>query len=85
MSRDLYQHEVRFIKELSDVRVRCMIKEEQKDFLQWVLHYQEYLEELFYLVRIDFNISFDDFTILAYQCTDKRFNLKKFKYTRPLV
>lgn len=82
----LFEHEIKFLKEISALRAKQMNENAIKEYNEWIEHYNEDLDRM-YITYIDpsLEISYDEFIKLAYECSEIEFDRKKLKYTRPLI
>jgi hypothetical protein len=82
----LYEYEIEFIKKIVKLRAKNARREARKNYNEWVKYYSDDLEHMYEIcVDSDLEFPYDEFVQLAYRCTEKEFNPKKLKYTRPLI
>lgn len=72
-------------KQLNLIRNQELTNVKNSIFLQWVNHYQEHLDEL-YLIYCKYQpIHYNDFLILAYECTSSMYDYKTKSYKKYLI
>jgi len=62
--------------------------ENNRQYQKWVQHYYSHLIHLYQMLNdipLIIKPSFNDFCYCLYRSTEDVFNLKKFKYMKPLV
>jgi hypothetical protein len=59
----------RFINKISSVRRECNNKEQNKKFMEWVNKHIDDLNDVYENCNVE--MSFEDFTKIAYECTEK--------------
>lgn len=80
------EYDLDLFKKLSSIQIEIKKREEKEDFEEWVKHYKKDLEEMYdNCIDGDNGILYESFVRLAYECTEKEYNRKKFKYARPLI
>ena len=76
--------ECKLIRNMDAMRVFHTKREKEIDFSEWTNHYEEHLKIMYYkYVMMKYGISYDNFTRIAYECTDTIG--KKYKNSRPLI
>lgn len=74
--------EIELLQQLDNLEVQHM----DREFLQWINHYQLALEDMYdQCVDPKLSIPYADFVYAAYMCTEVEWDSQQFKYRRPLI
>jgi hypothetical protein len=83
---ELSEYEIEILKKIATLREITLNREARKSYNEWVKYYSDDLKQMYETcIYPDLEFSYEQFVRLAYKCSEKEFNPKKLKYTRPLI
>jgi hypothetical protein len=77
--------ELKFYQELHQIRNRELDRQKNKTFQTWVNHYDIHLNEMYEIFCNHFNIDYDDYVLLMYDCTQPTYDFNTKSYKRYLL
>jgi len=96
-TEDSNHNETKLFRDLKQIRIENTRREAQKEFDEWIEHYDDDLRRMYdecvgegYWSSKNkgigkLGLTYNNFVRLAYECTETTYNRNKFKYTRPLL